>query len=177
MKILFLDFDGVLNHRGWFENKRARAEEDDRREFCPRSIEALNTITAAGAKVVISSSWRLMHELPYLKRLLRDEGVNAEVIGKTPNLWNSTSDGGTIVTAEPRGHEILAWIEGANADAKRRGASGTPVEGVVILDDDTDMACMAPWHVKTEFDEGLRSSHVAKALELLNQPFTLPDHG
>ena len=140
MKVVFLDFDGVINtHEGAWDSA---------------AIARLNRITdATGAVIVVSSSWREAFpdpedasrcEAPMATRttdgapatlrcqacrgcqeetlaILRDflagSGVTAKVIGLTP-----------VLDGEPRGREIQAWL-----DENRKS-----VEGYVILDDTDD---------------------------------------
>ncbi len=58
MKIIFLDIDGVLNHMYWL--KKMKGVEGDKKFFDPDCVRRLNTITdKTGAKIVLSSSWRI----------------------------------------------------------------------------------------------------------------------
>ena len=60
MRIVFLDFDGVLNSHAYF-NARTEKFEDvgEAGELDPTAVERLNRIIdATGALVVVSSSWR-----------------------------------------------------------------------------------------------------------------------
>jgi histidinol phosphatase-like enzyme len=66
MNVIFLDFDGVLNHQLWY--KRRMDEVDTESivskypfyEFDPESIKRLNRIVKeTNSKIVVSSSWRI----------------------------------------------------------------------------------------------------------------------
>ena len=79
MKIIFVDFDGVLNslesHCAGFRDNRGLAT------LCPEHVARLNTIIdATGAVCVISSTWRRMHTQGQNIRFLVAAGFTGEVI-------------------------------------------------------------------------------------------------
>lgn len=164
-RIVFLDFDGVINsdsfqqwlkaeppHRrpGYMVVDDEYAAHLDPNALDREAIERLNRLLLEGqASVVISSTWRLDMKLGELKALLRKYGFLGKIIGKTPYLG-----------AEPRGHEIHKWLKSYKH----------PVESFVIVDDDNDME---PWHerlVQTSWGHGLLDDHVAAAIAILNTP-------
>ena len=56
MKIIFLDIDGVLNTYNSMDR------------FCPKAVSCLNEfVQESGAKVVISSSWRLSWKIEEMR--------------------------------------------------------------------------------------------------------------
>ncbi len=138
MKIIFLDIDGVLNHQRFF-NERFNARKQDKldgnlvkkseidreaEEIDPESIENLNElIENTGAKVVISSTWRLGTEIETLQAILEKRGFIGEIIGKTPIGCGCCQ----------RGNEIHKWL-GDNSDI-----IGEESNNYIILDDDSDM--------------------------------------
>lgn len=154
--IIFLDFDGVLNSmttrgrnpRGWNELDREMVERVNR------------IIDRTGAKVVVSSSWRLFERRDEngnpadpqkrLTRILQANGFRGEVIGVTPYLPQPAGD-------HPRGIEIQAWLD----EAKHSGP-------FVILDDDSDMLHLLPKLVQTRDSEGLQDTHVELAVRQLD---------
>ena len=158
-KILFLDFDGVLNsHPYFFENEGAVTYygmsiplgalpfEREREAFDPKAVERLNRITgASGAKIVCSTAWRRAHDLVGLQELLALVGVEGEVIDTTPIMDNF-----------PRSVEILTWLE----------QNASPEQSWVILDD-LEMHGLQDRHVHTSFDNGLQDEHVEEALKIL----------
>lgn len=146
VKIVFLDIDGVLNSHRWFATKppdRGIGHLDP--EACARLQRLCDE---SGASIVVSSTWRLLHKLPALRSMLRARGVTATILGVTPSIPRSE-----------RGHEIAHWLGRHEA-----------VTGIVILDDDSDMAHLAPWHVKTHFDRGLTDWEVNAAQLVLARP-------
>lgn len=153
MKVIFLDFDGVLNSHAWWELrpkpfvgiKRSRIDD---LEICPENIRQLNAIVSeTGAKVVVSSTWRLTRTVKELRDILHRNGFIGDVIDKTP-----------VLPSRRRGLEIQDWIDNNCKDCV-----------FVILDDDSDMEHLLPFLVKTSlFSGGLKAEHVQKAVEVLN---------
>ena len=96
-KYIFLDIDGVLNSQD-FVNELGKLWNGS--QFDKKAIDRLNQITEnTGAKIVISSTWRILYSFEELTNLLKKEGVKAEVIDVTPCLNDS------------RQTEILYWLE------------------------------------------------------------------
>lgn len=160
MKIIFLDFDGVLNSTsslflatygkgdGTFVSKAAPN---------PISVQAVEwLIENADAHIVVSSSWRQGLTLEGLRDVLEHDfgsRVIAErVIDKTKNTD----------IHEMRGHQIKHWID------FRAKELGIEVEKYVILDDDSDMLPKQKKHfVQTNLDSGFTVKDCEKAIEIL----------
>lgn len=156
MKVIFLDFDGVIILPGTRGRSGSRSRAD------AEAVAHLNAlIRRTRAKVVVSSAWRGRHLAP-MKRLLLEWGVRCTLVGVTPRLLRPAWACGTggefrrYNRSGPRGAEILDWL--------RRHPE---VESFVILDDDSDMACAAHRLVKTEYMTGLTAGHVERAVKML----------
>jgi hypothetical protein len=150
MKVLFLDFDGVLNS---YEFMRCSPGRMDRLD--PAAVMRLNAIVdRSGAKVVISSTWRLKRSLDVLRMTLADLGFRGEVIDRTPDLMGH----GFVDPYVARCHEIQTWIDGR----------GEPLESYAILDD-AYLEDVAQFLVRTETETGLLDEHVIAVLELLGE--------
>ena len=154
MKIIFLDFDGVLNE--WYSNNRIK--DLKKRIDIQRKLQSnmktkleghceknyLDTIRSSfefdidkvrvlsrvvdktGAKVVITSSWRFETSLD-IALSLRGFEYPENIIGITP-------------TGKDRGHEIKQFLE-----EFQRNNPNTPIEDFIILDDDMfDIEYMYP---------------------------------
>lgn len=124
MKIIFLDIDGVLNHEQFYRERK-----DKSNNICPKSVHNLNILCEeTGAKVVISSTWRLGRTDKELQDLMFKAGFTGHVVSQTPSLREQRDC--------LRGNEILKWIkdnkEYLNADYYN-------FTEYVILDDDSDM--------------------------------------
>lgn len=161
MKVIFLDIDGVLNHKGC-------KEKIDDCYFVeePLIMNLVNLIDATGAKIVLSSTWRLgwlemdsgldTREVRHFKALrdkLEDFGI--EFLSHTP-IMTPNND------MRERGKEITSWLE---------HWGGEEIENYVILDD------LEPWYlqphldklVHTNFSDGLTAQNVREAIIILNQ--------
>jgi len=159
MKVIFLDFDGVLNHLDHFRamSGKRQSEADGLDVECIKRLNRL--IEATGAKVCVSSTWRLGKSLCGLRDILTARGFTGKVVGKTPELRGSSPAG----TPQERGDEIQRWID----DWSRPSRS---VDSFVILDDDSDMAHLKHRLVQTSFhDGGLLDLHVDKAIDMLKR--------
>ncbi|GIM62127.1 HAD domain-containing protein [Capnocytophaga canis] len=137
-KIIFLDFDGVLNSG---DNSRAlsRLSFDDPAitntfiagfEFDERCVRWLTyIINSTGAKIVVSSSWRLNYTLEEMRAIWKHFNLPGELIGYTPFIDNEFAeifDGAEIKPVE-RGKEIEMWLNRNKTDK------------YCIIDDDFDM--------------------------------------
>lgn len=150
MKIVFLDFDGVLNRLSDF------AFDSSESVFRRDAIARLNDIVKeSNAKVVISSSWRVTHSLAELRTLLVKMGFQGEIIGATPIHSHEQAHGlpdiGLI-----RCREIQAWIDNHTE----------PLTSFVVLDD-LELNLLAAYQIKTDMEEGLLDEHIGMALAIL----------
>jgi hypothetical protein len=117
-------------------------------------VERLNEITrATGAVIVVSSTWRICNEAEFARLIdyLKQEGVEAEIIGRTPRVPSRRTAEGH----EARGIEIQDWLD------------ENPVDKFVILDDDSDMEHLMPYLVHTTWNDGISEENVAEAIALL----------
>lgn len=136
MRIIFLDVDGVLNTAASFERRHGDVVD-------PACVARFNRlIDETGARVVLSSTWRLARGF---RTVLRDLGVRANIVDRTPYF----TDG------RRRGHEIAAWL-----------AANPGVTSYVILDDEDDMLPGQPL-VRTRLADGLTDADVERAKAML----------
>jgi hypothetical protein len=147
MKIVFLDFDGVLNN--WYHIE-ANPRHTRFAHVMPEKVALVKRlVTATNSKIVISSAWRNLYSLEELLEVLDFHGYpDAPIIDKTPCAESGI-----------RGREIQVWLDN-NPDA----------ESFVILDDDNDMAHLAHRLVHTSMDFGITDEDVDKAIFMLNGP-------
>jgi hypothetical protein len=142
MKVVFLDVDGVCNTpKEW-----GKFFSDPAAAFNRGCVTRLNVLAEAGAKFVISSTWRLSHSPEEIAEFLVVNGFEYPdaVIGATPVLHVE------------RGREIQLYLDGH-----------PEVEVFVILDDDADMVHLDDMLVRTDAVDGLTDADVEKALEIL----------
>jgi len=109
------------------------------------AVKLLNeTIEKTGAKIVVSSSWRLHNSVKEITEYLVSKGFIGEIIDRTPRF-----------SGKSRGTEIQAWLE------------DNEVDNFVILDDDSDMDHLTPKLVHTSWLTGLQTKHVDMCISKL----------
>jgi hypothetical protein len=144
MKVIFLDFDGVLNSAAFLLGKPGTKDELD-----PAAVARLNALVErSGAVVVVTSTWRFGRPRADLQRILDKVGFSGHVLDRTPEVASS----GLVDPGWTRSQEIKAWL-GKNPS----------VERYVVLDD-LLLEEFAHVQVKTEFEDGLSDGHVEMAL-------------
>jgi hypothetical protein len=157
MKVVFLDIDGVLNSTPFFDALRRREPGVIRRIYDketwidmldPIAVRRLDRlVTGAGAKVVISSSWRHEHPPAQIAGFLKHHGFTGVVIDATPVL---------VGEGMGRGDEIRLWL-----------LRQPQVTAFVVLDDIRDMGPVQHALVNTSMQSGLLDFHVDRALAIL----------
>src|SRR5258708_12559363 len=102
MKVIFLDFDGVLNSEASFRYENRRKAQNVSGTLSPIACSNLQYILEqdSSVKLVISSTWRKIHTMVELQNILGAYGVNgARVVGKTPMTLSGN-----------RANEINMWL-------------------------------------------------------------------
>lgn len=96
MKVIFLDVDGVLNSNDYIDEAKRLNKEGIERYVDVEKIKLLNkAIKETGAKIVLTSSWRLGIDMSNLRELLARYGI---WIDATPFINHE------------RGLEIKQWM-------------------------------------------------------------------
>lgn len=142
MKVLFLDFDGVLNsHQSatFWHNKRDQDKWENEmyaswpgtlreyiaQEFCPIAMSNVEELMrrVPDLKIVVSSTWRIGETVEGLRKILAPSKLIGDaIIDTTPYFRHK--DG-----SDPdRGYEIKDWLD-----------RHPQVTHYVIVDDDADM--------------------------------------
>ena len=157
MKLVFLDWDGVLNSRTFFNAQANRATDakillfDYDEMLDTKAVALINQlIDKTEAKVVISSSWRINHSLEELNEILKKFGATFEAIDITPRL------------PEERGIEIQTYLDYVKS-------KGDIVDSFIVIDDDSDMAHFrnTDQFIKTTFEYGFTEWHLEQAIKVL----------
>lgn len=149
MKIIFLDFDGVLNYERY-----VRAHGNDGLIIAPECMENLKRIVdATKARVVLSTSWR-EH---WSKELDQCDDVGREI----NRLFSEYGIGIADKTTEeriPRERQIRLWLE-AHVD----------VENFAVIDDLILEDEMLDGHFVKTYNgrKGLDSDNVRQAIDIL----------
>lgn len=120
MKVIFLDIDGVLNVYSKHRDKYGSIFHE------PFVNNLARVIDETGAKIIISSTWR-MGGLQRMLDMWEDRKLLGQVIGITPNLWRQV-EGEDFHERLQRGHEIQAVLD-----------KMPEITSYVIFDDDNDM--------------------------------------
>lgn len=157
MKIIFLDFDGVLN------SNQSRQETGHlgfgAAQVDPKAAARLDKLVrSTGAKIVVSSSWRHIFTVPQLQQILSQVGARAAaqaVIDRTP------------VGEGNRGNEIQDWLD-LESERITVNPKHDRVTSYVILDDDNDMTPeQQPRMIHTNPQYGLTDQDVVNAISIL----------
>lgn len=169
LKVIMLDIDGVLNseesiHRRIKMARQGYLDRDEADFPVTPMVGYLNKIIEyTNAKIVISSTWRILHPLEGtdeskgtrfrkgLKDIFKQSGILGEIIDITPNKKSGI-----------RGEEIKEWLN-----------NHPEVTNYVILDDNSDMLEeQLPYFIQTTWKKGLEEQHADKAIEILNKQFS-----
>lgn len=161
-KIIFLDIDGVLNT---FDEPEKETWEEEH-TFNQESLQLLKSLVElTGAKIVISSTWRLhgkRKDRLWYKMEEQLNEVGLEIYDVTPPSFDFDEpvfiEGYGWCKWSMRGHEIEKWLN-----------NNPLVESFVILDDDTDMVHLMPHLVQTCTIHGFQPEHYEKALKMLTK--------
>lgn len=166
MKIIFLDFDDVLNG--------AKTEKIDFiwpgspvasrvRGLDPRRVGYVNEIYAAhpDAVFIICSSWRLYHDQDELKSFLWGAGATFvdAIVGRTPEVFSP--DQGYV--EYEREQEIDQWF------VNHYAAGGVEIAAFLILDNEPCRSFQVQ-QVQPSERVGLRANHVGRAVRILSRP-------
>ncbi len=180
MKVIFLDFDGVLNSEKWYVARHKNVDSSSISaqypfyEIDPDAVAQLNRIIAeACAKVVVSSTWRLGRTPEQLTEILAHHDFKGEIIDVTPNFYLKSHE-----YAIPRGCEIEWWLkkkkfQRINWSVARQleCIDAAEVKNYAILDDDSDMLYTQREHfVQTSWKNGLTAELADRCIEILATP-------
>lgn len=168
--IIFLDVDGVLNSHDWWYRRKEQGEEQ--RELVglydldPLACQRLQRVCEdTGAALVISSTWRLYHDLDDLRDLFRQRGLTAEVIGRTPDLRHHERAFEEPWNQFGRGLEVQWWLQNyLPSDEAMCNAR------FVCLDDDGDFGDLRGKLVQTRMATGFTDLEIPYILKHLSEP-------
>lgn len=140
--VIFLDIDGVLNNAETFVALGSNPLD-------PQAVRLfLGLVADTGAKVVLSSTWRIVEEAV---DKLRRNGILDAAHADWHTVW--------CVGGGHWGREIAEWL-----------SRHFEVTNYVILDDDSDMLPeQVPYFVQTKFETGLLSFHCVVAQGVLRR--------
>lgn len=158
MKVIFLDFDGVLNSSASFIMETRKRKALPKGTLCPVNQTLCYVCCsnfqyvlehAPDAKIVISSTWRQIFDLDWLRAKLTSYGIDgSRVIDETPHTFSG-----------PRGREINLWLE-----------DHPEVTDYVIIDDSYIGGKFTEKEiVKTTWEVGMTLAHALQAIKILKE--------
>lgn len=149
MKVLFLDIDGVLNSEQFIRHRLLKGDPYQHKDMDPYAVSNLQFIAhhVKDLKIIISSTWRVLHPLEEIKEMMTKSGFDSSelIIGCTPDGRRG-----------PRGAEIDQWLK-----------ENPGTESFVIIDDDSDMEPHLERLIKTSSLDGLLLSQAKRAVMML----------
>lgn len=168
MRIIFLDFDGVINSQKFLRSQYFKDSIQGltdaelyllKYEYMidPEAVKLVNDLVArSGAEVVASTSHRTRYSIDEMNAMLKNRGATFEISAKTPRGMPRKFS----IPVE-RGDEIEEYLT-ILKDA------GEKVDGFVILDDHSDMGNVRKNLVLTSDRRGITTEDVEEALKILN---------
>ncbi|HPY21478.1 MAG TPA: HAD domain-containing protein [Bacteroidales bacterium] len=165
LKVIFLDFDGVLNsgdnstalHYLMCNNPDINRTFIAGVEFDERCVRWLRyIINCTDAKIVISSSWKFLYKLEELQSIWNELSLPGEIIGYTPCIdceFISTFE--EDIKPVERGKEIQRWLD------------LNKVEKYCIIDDDYYEMLPDQIFVQTDPEFGLTHETAKLVVEYL----------
>ena len=168
-KIIFLDFDGVLNTENYnlvLKRKGKICQDEYGALFDPNAVKQLKRIVdATGADIVIESSWKYLG-LDAMKELWEIRNLPGRVIDITPSsvsdeyLSNVDLDNLDASMLHCKGLEISSWLS-------EKGQSNTRYviiddEYVVLESQSSNFILIIPY-------EGITEEQANQAISILNE--------
>lgn len=162
-KIIFLDFDGVLNtehYQGLLHYQGEPWQDEHGAFFDPNAVKQLRRIIdATGADIVIESSWKYLG-LDAMKELWKVRNLPGRVIDITPS---SVSDEYLLKNLDTtmlhcKGMEIASWLSEQAED----------IRYVIIDDEYVILDSQLPHFILTNPYEGITEEQTNRAISILN---------
>ena len=167
-KIIFLDFDGVLNteyYQNYLMNQRKPWQDKHGAFFDPEAVMQLKRIVdITKADIVIESSWKYLG-LFAMRKLWEERDLPGKVIGITDSnasdkwLLNANLDDIDPTMGHCKGIEIASWLaENTNND----------VNYVIIDDEYVCLESQIPNFVLTNPHDGITEDIADRIIAILN---------
>lgn len=167
-KIIFLDFDGVLNteyYQGLLEYQGKPWQDEYGAFFDPKSVKQLKKIIdATDADIVVESSWKYLG-LYAMKELWDVRNLPGRVIDITPlsvsdeHLININLDYLDTSILNCKGIEIASWLAEQTED----------IRYVIIYDEYVILNSQLPHSRLTNSYEGITEEQANQAISILNE--------
>ncbi len=151
-KIIFLDFDGVLNtehYQGLLQYQGKPWQDEYGAFFDPKAVKQLKRIIdATDADIVVESSWKYLG-LDAMKELWEVRNLPGTIIDITPSLLGKN-----------KGVEIASWL---SKYAKQ------DIRYVIIDDEYVILDSQLPHFILTNPYEGITEEQANRAISMLNE--------
>ena len=151
-KIIFLDFDGVLNtehYQGLLQYQGKTWQDEYGAFFDPKAVKQLKRIIdATDADIVVESSWKYLG-LDAMKELWEVRNLPGTIIDITPSLLGKN-----------KGVEIASWL---SKYAKQ------DLRYVIIDDEFVILDSQLPHFILTNPYEGITEEQANRAISMLNE--------
>lgn len=151
-KIIFLDFDGVLNtehYQDLLQYQDKPWQDEYGAFFDPKAVKQLKRIIdATDADIVIESSWKYLG-LDAMKELWKVRNLPGTIIDITPSLLGKN-----------KGVEIASWL---SKYAKQ------DIRYVIIDDEYVILDSQLPHFILTNPYEGITEEQANRAISMLNE--------
>lgn len=167
-KIIFLDFDGVLNteyHQNYLMNQKMPWQDKHGAFFDPKAVLQLKRIVdITKADIVIESSWKYLG-LAAMQEMWKERDLPGNVIGITDSnasdkwLLNANLDDIDPAMVHCKGIEIASWI----AENMRND-----VNYVIIDDEYVCLESQIPNFVLTNPHDGITEDIADRVIAILN---------
>ena len=168
-KIIFLDFDGVLNtehYQNLLQYQGKPWQDEYGAFFDPNAVKQLKRIIdATGADIVVESSWKYLG-LDAMKELWKVRSLPGRVIDITPSsisdeyLSNVDLDNLDASMLHCKGLEIASWL----SEQKKQD-----IRYVIIDDEYVILDSQLPYFILTNLYEGITEEQANKAISILNE--------
>ena len=168
-KIIFLDFDGVLNteyHQRLLQYEGKAWQDKHGACFDPEAVKQLQTIVdMTHADIVIESSWKYLG-LEAMQEMWKDRQLPGRVIGITPSvvsddiLLSTDLDITNPAMLHCKGAEIASWL----------CANGKQEVPYIIIDDEyVILESQLPHFILTNPYDGLTEELAMRGIDILNR--------
>ena len=151
-KIIFLDFDGVLNtehYQGLLQYQGKPWQDEYGAFFDPNAVKQLKRIIdATDADIVVESSWKYLG-LDAMKELWEVRNLPGTIIDITPSLLGKN-----------KGVEIASWL---SKYAKQ------DIRYIIIDDEYVILDSQLPHFILTNPYEGITEEQANRAISMLNE--------
>ena len=168
-KIIFLDFDGVLNtehYQGLLQYQGKPWQDEYGAFFDPNAVKQMKRIIdATGADIVVESSWKYLG-LDAMKVLWEIRSLPGKIIDITPSsvsdehLLNIDLENIDTSILHCKGMEISSWL----SDHEKQD-----IRYVIIDDEYVILGSQLPHFILTNPYEGITEEQANKAISILNE--------